>query len=629
MRISARKKNNNKQTKLAFLAVFLFLLFFVHPAFVAAGNEGGLLTREDLCGGDPSTSLGVASGIGSRGRPLQDGVDPDKSVKLSIVIPGITDQCGWIRDVNNDKKGNLVDYIVSAYTFLVGAAAFLAVIMIMYGGFIWIFAGGSSTIITKGRDTIKSAIIGLILALVSVSLLQQINPKLADIYLEGISGVAPFFAKQMRDMCPYNADGFVLFISAESTEGKILDEILYGVNEETGKDTYTGGKVYLVPSAQKEDTPFPMLKKVFGGYVERSDAGYYYPALNMPNQSQYEETIASWDNSLKQECGFTFMPLKNGEDKLTVAAALNACGGYACDLGTGQEGPDEESINQPEGDQDKIQICSFSGQMPKCELAKTVCESAGYQNCEMADVAVYNKYSGTRVSCSRQFDRNDGILEKYKDKCAYGFPVECPLLSSPVTDLSAILQLDSDCIDIGQGDGAKPKTRGNITSNGKGYVGFKSEDNFVGVCCQKQQGLKVLFEGKELAGSYFARGNKFYNLITLKSVNPNIFGTQFLGNVCQGKGVGDKCGVDVKSGLSFSTGTCQKRTVKVKEGSFLLEYDSLLVCNNDEKYKLCYASLNHEIFFRTSNDLYESYSGCKDKDFCIPMYVENSADCKQ
>lgn len=110
-------------------------------------------------------------------------------VQLYIPIPWVTDGCGYVCDVNNDGKANVVDYVVSIYKFLVGLAAILAVIMIVWGGLLRIFSGGQANRISASNDTIVSAIIGLVLALISVSLLQAINPALTNIELPSLTNI--------------------------------------------------------------------------------------------------------------------------------------------------------------------------------------------------------------------------------------------------------------------------------------------------------------------------------------------------------------------------------------------------------------------------------------------------------
>lgn len=72
----------------------------------------------------------------------------------------------------------LTKYISEIYNFGVGAGAFLAVVMIMWGGFLYITSSGISSQAEKGKEAIKMAFLGLVLLFTSYILLQTINPAL-------------------------------------------------------------------------------------------------------------------------------------------------------------------------------------------------------------------------------------------------------------------------------------------------------------------------------------------------------------------------------------------------------------------------------------------------------------------
>ena len=92
-------------------------------------------------------------------------------IKLQVPIPGLP----------TTFAGGFPVYMAAFYKFFITALAVMAVVMIMWGGFKRIYAAGASERISDANDTIISAIIGLILALVSYSLLQLVNPRLVDL----------------------------------------------------------------------------------------------------------------------------------------------------------------------------------------------------------------------------------------------------------------------------------------------------------------------------------------------------------------------------------------------------------------------------------------------------------------
>lgn len=77
-----------------------------------------------------------------------------------------------------ETVGDLGEYVSTAYSWMLGAAAVIAVIFIMIGGLEWVLSAGGASSVTKAKDHIKNGIIGLLL-LISVSLiLQTVNPEL-------------------------------------------------------------------------------------------------------------------------------------------------------------------------------------------------------------------------------------------------------------------------------------------------------------------------------------------------------------------------------------------------------------------------------------------------------------------
>ena len=112
------------------------------------------------------------------------------TTRLYIPIPGVTDACGYVCDVNSDGRGDIADYIITVYKLLVGIAAIVAFAMIVYAGYEWIFAMGNSGKIDDAKERIMSACIGLALALVSVQFLQALNPQLTNISLPDVTKIA-------------------------------------------------------------------------------------------------------------------------------------------------------------------------------------------------------------------------------------------------------------------------------------------------------------------------------------------------------------------------------------------------------------------------------------------------------
>lgn len=76
---------------------------------------------------------------------------------------------------------SLGQYIQLVYEFSVGLVSIAAVVLIMIGGLRWIAAAGNESAITEAKEMITSAVLGLVIALLSYTLLLFINPQLTDL----------------------------------------------------------------------------------------------------------------------------------------------------------------------------------------------------------------------------------------------------------------------------------------------------------------------------------------------------------------------------------------------------------------------------------------------------------------
>ena len=104
-------------------------------------------------------------------------VDPIK-IKFNVPIPGLEQFSQGEGVVVTDET--LPIYIGGLYKFLVGIAGILAVMVIAFGGIVWLFSGGDSGKIGRAKELIIGAITGLFLAFTSYLLLYVINPKLVN-----------------------------------------------------------------------------------------------------------------------------------------------------------------------------------------------------------------------------------------------------------------------------------------------------------------------------------------------------------------------------------------------------------------------------------------------------------------
>ncbi|OJI06369.1 hypothetical protein BK004_03960 [bacterium CG10_46_32] len=85
---------------------------------------------------------------------------------------------------------DFAQYIAGVYRLAIGLAATFAVVMIIMGGYQWIFSGGSSDKTGAAKKRIFGAVIGLILALLSYIILNTITPRLVALRLPYVEPVA-------------------------------------------------------------------------------------------------------------------------------------------------------------------------------------------------------------------------------------------------------------------------------------------------------------------------------------------------------------------------------------------------------------------------------------------------------
>ena len=76
-------------------------------------------------------------------------------------------------------------YIAAIFQYGISLAAVLAVVMIMIGGFVWLTSGGSPDKVGKAKEYISNALLGLLLALLSYTMLYAINPRL--VFLDSLT----------------------------------------------------------------------------------------------------------------------------------------------------------------------------------------------------------------------------------------------------------------------------------------------------------------------------------------------------------------------------------------------------------------------------------------------------------
>jgi len=107
------------------------------------------------------------------GASLGTCLSPKQDIKLQVELP----YEGGVKSSVSD----FAEYLSIFYKFFVAMIAVMSVVMIMWGGFKLIYRAGSAPAVTDAKETIFGAIAALVIALLSYSLLNLVNPKLVII----------------------------------------------------------------------------------------------------------------------------------------------------------------------------------------------------------------------------------------------------------------------------------------------------------------------------------------------------------------------------------------------------------------------------------------------------------------
>lgn len=118
--------------------------------------------------------------------------------KLNVPIPGLRFAQGIV--VQPGETANipfLAQYIAAAANYLLGIIVIAAAVMIVYGGFKYILASSVESV-KGGKDVIKDAVIGLLLAFAVFTILRTLNPATLTLDAVRIPTIRPVpFAREL------------------------------------------------------------------------------------------------------------------------------------------------------------------------------------------------------------------------------------------------------------------------------------------------------------------------------------------------------------------------------------------------------------------------------------------------
>ncbi len=100
----------------------------------------------------------------------------------------------------------IADYIQIIYKYAIGVVGIIAAVVLMWGGVVWLTAGGNASRVGEAKAWIGAALTGLVLALGSYMILYQVNPDLVAFRTQKIETVT----KQETDKQAAKGDGEII-----------------------------------------------------------------------------------------------------------------------------------------------------------------------------------------------------------------------------------------------------------------------------------------------------------------------------------------------------------------------------------------------------------------------------------
>jgi hypothetical protein len=124
------------------------------------------------------------------------------AIRVAIPLPGVTQKIVITKELEPGQYGpeapveeywavkNLSCYLSGFYRYFAGVAGILATVMIMYGGVQYVISFGNPGRLQTAKDTIFSAMVGLVITLGSYIILYTINPNLVTLKLPEVGSIA-------------------------------------------------------------------------------------------------------------------------------------------------------------------------------------------------------------------------------------------------------------------------------------------------------------------------------------------------------------------------------------------------------------------------------------------------------
>lgn len=152
------KKNLPKIVTLIFLLIFVFQMIGLIILLLSPNSTHAADTVEFK----PQVSIGDTI------KSCRDKCEG----KTGVALKECQKTCG--EAITKDSIGN---YISAIYKYAIGVVGIIAAVVLMFGGVVWLTAGGNQTRISEAKAWIGASLTGVVIAMASYMILSTVNPE--------------------------------------------------------------------------------------------------------------------------------------------------------------------------------------------------------------------------------------------------------------------------------------------------------------------------------------------------------------------------------------------------------------------------------------------------------------------
>lgn len=163
----------------------------------------------------PAATPATADGCESSGTTVP--------IKLSVQIGAVT------------QVTSLGDYVNTAYKYLASVVLVVAIIMVVYGGFIYLVGSAGISSIQRGKQIIKDALLGMVVVLVAYSILNVVNSNTTKFTLNPPSVACEAYVSRAGNESGANANILACVKDSQCNVGRVCIRTMFSEGISSGQ----------------------------------------------------------------------------------------------------------------------------------------------------------------------------------------------------------------------------------------------------------------------------------------------------------------------------------------------------------------------------------------------------------